>query len=153
MKSVRYQVLVMSLLTAVAAGTGACSSSDSDTVKTGSSSTKAPSTSAAAVKHLDPKAFGETLKQPGTVVLDVRTPEEFAEGHIPNAKNLDVQASDFANQLKSLDKTVSYAVYCRSGKRSAAAADQMHTAGFTKVVDLAGGVVAWTAAGSQLTTS
>lgn len=153
MKSARYRIMVTVLLATVSAATAACSSSDSDPAKP-EGGTAAPATAGAAVAdQLDPKAFAEALKQPGTIVLDVRTPEEFAEGHIPNAKNIDVQASGFSSQLKSLDKAASYAVYCRSGRRSATAAQQMRAAGFTKVVDLAGGVTAWTAAGSQLTKS
>lgn len=154
MTSMRYRLSVLALLASVVAGTAACSSSDSDTSKPEGTRTEAPaSTGAAATGQVDPKAFATALAQPGTVVLDVRTPEEFAEGHIPKARNIDVQASDFSQKLSTLDKSASYAVYCRSGKRSAAATAQMRAAGFTTVVDLAGGITAWTAAGNAVTTS
>jgi phage shock protein E len=69
------------------------------------------------------------------VVIDVRTPTEFAAGHIAGAQNIDVEAADFASRIASLDKKASYLVYCRSGRRSALAADQMAAAGFTDIVD------------------
>jgi phage shock protein E len=74
------------------------------------------------------------------VVIDVRTPAEFAAGHIAGAQNIDVEAADFASRIASLDKKASYLVYCRSGRRSAIAADQMAAAGFTDIVD--GGAMA-----------
>jgi phage shock protein E len=74
------------------------------------------------------------------VVIDVRTPTEFAAGHIAGARNIDVEAADFGSRIASLDKKASYLVYCRSGRRSAIAADQMAAAGFSDIVD--GGAMA-----------
>ena len=65
--------------------------------------------------------FAAVVDEPGTVVLDVRTPQEYAEGHLEGAQNYDVSAPDFAQSLTGLDPTASYAVYCRTGVRSAAA--------------------------------
>lgn len=73
---------------------------------------------------------------PASRVIDVRTAEEFAEGHVKGARNLDIQSGEFESALADLDKEVSYSVYCRSGRRSAAAVEMMRNAGFTKVVDL-----------------
>lgn len=70
---------------------------------------------------LDAAAFADLADSPGVVVLDVRTPEEFASGHIPDAVNIDVSASDFASRVGALDADTSYAVYCRTGNRSATA--------------------------------
>ena len=81
------------------------------------------------------------------VVIDVRTPAEYAAGHIAGAQNIDVEASDFAAKIASLDKKASYLVYCRSGRRSAIAADQMAAAGFTDIVD-GGGMADLVAAGA-----
>jgi len=75
-----------------------------------------------------------------SVVIDVRTPAEYAAGHIAGAQNIDVEATDFATRISSLDKKAAYVVYCRSGRRSAIAADQMATAGFTDITD--GGAMA-----------
>ncbi len=69
------------------------------------------------------------------VVVDVRTPAEYAAGHIAGAANIDVEASDFSAQISSLDKNAAYLVYCQSGRRSAIAAEQMAAAGFTDIVD------------------
>ena len=73
---------------------------------------------------------------PAGNVIDVRTAAEFSEGHVQGARNLDVQNGDFAAALETLDKSASYNVYCRSGRRSATAVEMMRNAGFTNVVDL-----------------
>jgi phage shock protein E len=74
------------------------------------------------------------------VVIDVRTPAEYAAGHIAGAQNIDVEAADFGSKIASLDKKATYLVYCHSGRRSAIAASQMAAAGFTDIVD--GGAMA-----------
>ena len=83
------------------------------------------------------------------VVIDVRTPAEYAAGHIAGAQNIDVEAADFASRISTLDKTAAYLVYCHSGRRSAIAADQMAAAGFTDIVD-AGGMADLVAAGAPV---
>lgn len=94
--------------------------------------------------------FAQTISNPAVVVIDVRTPSEFAAGHIANAVNIDVEGGMFEQQIASLDKSKTYAVYCHSGRRSANAAGIMSKAGFTTIYNLDGGVTAWTAAGQQL---
>lgn len=69
-------------------------------------------------------------------IIDVRTPAEYAAGHLEGAINIDVESGQFAEQVATLDKAEDYAVYCRSGRRSAIAADQMSHLGFTQVTDL-----------------
>lgn len=115
--------------------------------------TTSASASAEQRPQLSPAAFAEAVKQPGTVLIDVRTPAEFAAGHLAGARNIDVEADTFTATIAELDKQESYAVYCRSGRRSADAAKIMSSAGFTTVVDLAGGINAWTAAGGPVTTN
>jgi len=110
------------------------------------------STSPAAVQHLAASDFATAMKQPGTIVLDVRTPAEFAEGHLPQAKNIDFESADFATQIAGLDKNATYAVYCRSGNRSGSALEQMSAAGFTHAYDLADGIVAWQSMGGPMAT-
>lgn len=73
-------------------------------------------------------------------VIDVRTPAEYAAGHIAGAQNIDVEAADFGSKIAGLDKKATYLVYCHSGRRSGIAATQMAAAGFTKIVD--GGAMA-----------
>jgi phage shock protein E len=74
---------------------------------------------------------------PGSsVVIDVRTPEEFAAGHLEGAVNLNVEDGSLLASLPTLDPSAAYIVYCRSGRRSAIAADQMRGAGFADILDL-----------------
>lgn len=91
--------------------------------------------------------FEAAMKQPKTVILDVRIPTEFASGHIADAINIDVNAADFTVQINALAKDVPYAVYCRSGSRSGAALKIMAKEGFTNTYHLAGGISAWTSSG------
>lgn len=73
------------------------------------------------------------------VVLDVRTPAEYAGRHVKGAVNLNFYAADFAAQLAALDRQKTYLVYCASGSRSGQAAAQMHALGFAEVYNLTGG--------------
>lgn len=89
---------------------------------------------------------------PDVTLLDVRTPEEFAEGYIPGAVNINYQEDDFAAlAAKELDKTHPVALYCRSGRRSAEAAAILAREGFS-LYDLEGGILAWEKAGLPVTT-
>ncbi len=76
-------------------------------------------------------------------LIDVRTPEEIVEGKISTAKEIDFFDENFSSSLLSLDKSVPYVVYCRSGKRSAKTLKMMKEAGFTDVRDLNGGYNNW----------
>ena len=87
-----------------------------------------------------------------TIIIDVRTPEEFAEGHLDGAVNLDVESGEFEAGLADLDPSASYAVYCRSGRRSALAADVMAQNGFDDVADLGSLEAAATSTGLPVTT-
>ncbi len=78
------------------------------------------------------------------VVLDVRTPEEFSEGHLEDAVMIDFYRDDFADELAELDPNVPYLLYCRSGNRSGQTAELMKDLGFTDVADIDGGIVSWT---------
>ncbi len=91
--------------------------------------------------------------QPGVTVIDVRTPAEFAAGHVDGAVNIDVQSPAFATQIATLDQAQPYALYCRSGNRSAAAMDQMTSAGFTDVTNLDGGLTDLANAGAPVVQS
>ena len=106
--------------------------------------------STAKVNNLNADGFASDIKNAGVVVVDVRTAGEFAAGHIENAINIDVEASDFDSKIAKLDKNVEYAVYCHSGRRSGIATDKMVKAGFTKVTNLEGGIQSWQAAGYPL---
>jgi rhodanese-related sulfurtransferase len=80
----------------------------------------------------------------------VRTPAEYAEGHIDGALNLDWTGGVLDQRMASLDKSKPVLLYCASGRRSAAAREAMTAAGFTDVKDLEGGITAWRNAGSPV---
>lgn len=84
------------------------------------------------------------------VVLDVRTADEFAEGHLDGAIMLDFYADDFADQVAQLDPDVPYLLYCRSGNRSGQTAALMADLGFADVADIDGGILAWSDAGLEI---
>jgi rhodanese-related sulfurtransferase len=94
--------------------------------------------------------FSSKVAEAGVITLDVRTPGEFAEGHIEGAQLIDFQSGNFENEISSLDKNATYAVYCRSGNRSGQAVKVMHDAGFHNVYNLNGGVIDWANAGLPL---
>jgi rhodanese-related sulfurtransferase len=103
-----------------------------------------------AIKKVDPVKFSEVIAQPGVIILDVRTPEEFNAGHIANAININLEGSDFSSEVSKLDKNATVAVYCRSANRSAVATKEMADLGFTDMYDLQGGIVDWEAAGGPV---
>jgi rhodanese-related sulfurtransferase len=94
--------------------------------------------------------FAKTVSDPSVVVLDVRTPAEFMSGHLANAINIDIEGMQFKSEVAKLDKSKTYAVYCRSGRRSAIATDEMSKLGFKTLFNLEGGTGAWSAAGQTL---
>jgi len=83
--------------------------------------------------------FEKMQSQPDTVVLDVRTPREFAEGHVPGAVNIDWHSRGFSEQVEKLDKSKNYLVHCMGGVRSAAATRKMNTLDFEHLYDFSGG--------------
>jgi len=94
--------------------------------------------------------FSAKVAEAGVITLDVRTPGEFAEGYIQGARLIDFQSGNFENEIATLDKNATYAVYCRSGNRSGQAVKVMQDAGFTNVFNMNGGVIDWANAGLPL---
>ncbi|MDQ1246852.1 MAG: phage shock protein [Actinomycetota bacterium] len=86
----------------------------------------------------DSPATSASVNVAEATVIDVRTPSEYAAGHLEGAQNIDVESGAFAAQIGALPKDSAYIVYCRSGNRSAVAAAQMKDLGFTNVVDAGG---------------
>ena len=78
-------------------------------------------------------------------LVDVRTPEEFAAGHIAGAQNINIYDDDFKTRIASLDQDKPVYLYCKAGKRSAKAAGVLKGLGFTEIFDLKGGYDAWPA--------
>ncbi len=145
---------------ALLAGTAGCSD-DADepdgpdgagqslSVTTGPTASAAPEVGSS----LSPAEFAAAAQRPDTVVLDVRTPEEYAEGHLEGAVLADLQdPARFEAAVAELDPALSYAVYCRTANRSAVAMDHLAQAGFGSYYDLAGGIDAWVDAGGVVVT-
>lgn len=102
--------------------------------------------------NVDVKGFAELMNDPNVVVLDVRSVEEFKEGHIEGAMNIDQAQSDFVEKAKAMIPTTkTVAVYCRSGRRSANAAGRLIAEGY-KCVNMKGGILAWKEAKMPVTT-
>ena len=143
-----FMMLVLSLLLVIGATlTGGCVGQEAE----------APTQPAPAqiIEHISPQdastLIHENQNNPDFVILDVRTPEEFAEGYIENAINIDFYAETFRNDINQLDKNKTYLIYCRSGRRSADALGIMAELGFTEVYNLLGGIIDWKAAGLPFT--
>lgn len=102
-------------------------------------------------KALAPDAFeAAAKKKKKAVILDIRTPNEVAEGHIQDAEFIDFLGDDFEKGLESLDKKKTYYVYCRSAKRTIPATEKMKEMGFKKVYMLEGGLNNWVSAGKEI---
>jgi phage shock protein E len=108
--------------------------------------------SSGASADLNAAEFQAKTQESGVITLDVRTPGEFMEGHLINSLNIDVENPSFVTEIAKLDKTATYAVYCRSGRRSADAIATMKQAGFSNLFNLDAGVQEWDAAGLPLVT-
>ncbi|MCB0574532.1 MAG: rhodanese-like domain-containing protein [Saprospiraceae bacterium] len=101
-----------------------------------------------AQSKLAPQDFERHLKTTAEVQLvDVRTPAEYADGHLAGARNIDYYDDHFTSLIGQLDKDKPVMVYCAKGGRSASAAEKFHNAGFKDVLDLDGGIIAWKEAG------
>ncbi|MCA0270195.1 MAG: rhodanese-like domain-containing protein [Bacteroidetes bacterium] len=142
----RFPATLAVLAAALSLGTTACGQKTSPPASS-ASTTDVPVASPAVVQDLAPSDFVAKLADSNVVVLDVRTPGEFASGHVKGAMNMDMTAPDFAQKIAALDKGKTFVLYCRSGNRSGRAAAQMQAAGFASLFN-AGGFDALVAAGA-----
>ena len=103
------------------------------------------------IKKVSPNTANSIIKanrgEKGFAILDVRTPKEFAAGHIKGAENMDYYSLSFQMELEKLSKRATYVIHCRSGKRSGMTLRIMEAMGFDRVYDIEGGIMAWKAAG------
>jgi rhodanese-related sulfurtransferase len=143
-------VLQLVLVALAAVALAGCGSSSTDGAATGAA-TETGETSAVVLSS--PEEAQALIDSGDVKLLDVRTPEEFAAGHIAGAENIDFYAADFAGRLDALDQGERYVVYCRSGNRSGQATALMAGKGFGSVTDVDGGIVAWEAAGLPTVTA
>ena len=92
----------------------------------------------------------ENKNDPDLLIIDVRTPQEYTDGHIEDAINMDFNSGAFGDEVRKLDRTKKYLVYCRSGNRSRGAINEMTQLGFEQVYHLYVGIVGWSDAGYPL---
>jgi phage shock protein E len=90
------------------------------------------------VKQLTPKEFRAQKMNSKSVLLDVRTPDEFTDGHLEGAVNSDYRGGEFTEQMQNWDKNKVYYLYCASGNRSSKAAEAMREAGFKHIYNIGG---------------
>ncbi len=95
------------------------------------------------IRNVNVHEFSEIIKSEKGILLDVRTPGEFADGHLANCTLIDFNSPDFPTKISGLDKEENYFIYCRSGNRSMRAIQLMHQMGFKKMANMDGGIIAW----------
>jgi rhodanese-related sulfurtransferase len=147
----RLLVLSVAALATATIGLAGCSSDSSDaTAPSAAATAQGPAAvvaAPAAPERVDAARFSEVIASPGVTIIDVRTPEEFAAGHIEGAVNYPVELPEFSSQIATLAPAGTYAVYCRSGNRSQAAVAGMVQAGIPGIYELANGIIEWEDAG------
>lgn len=97
-----------------------------------------------------PEEMQNILHLEDVQLIDVRTPEEYNEGHIKNSQNIDYKSPTFGEDILVLDKTKPVIVYCKSGKRSGNSSKILKKAGFVIVYDLEGGILEWKEQGHEV---
>lgn len=132
----KYFIIIISLLLLLISGTYVCSENCcincSENVEKNQT-----------IERISVSEFYNGIQNKNVIIIDIRTPEEYNEGHIGNAINIDYYSSDFSNQINSLDKNKTYYIYCRSGSRSGLALNEFEKLGFKEVYDLRDGINSW----------
>ena len=138
------------LLFVAIVGLVGCSKEDSATGTSDASSETADAsmTEIQNVSGADASVYLETF--PGMVILDIRTPEEYAAGHIANAKNIDFRSPGFQDAIANLDKEQAYLVHCQSGGRSGQSLEMFERLGFKSIFHLDDGFSGWQKAGNPV---
>jgi rhodanese-related sulfurtransferase len=126
----------------------ACGGTDTEAPEAGSATTTEASGPGVVAVGAD-EAVTLLAERDDLVVVDVRTPEEFASGHVAGAELLDIYDPAFRDGVDGLDRDAAYLVYCRTGNRSGQAVALMEELGFTEVYD-AGGLDALASAGASI---
>ena len=137
-----FMVLALSVLLVIGVTlTGGCVGDETTT----------PETPTQIIEDITPQEASTLIQNnqnnPDFIIIDVRTPQEFAEGYVEDAIIIDFYAETFRNDLDNLDKNKTYLIYCRSGNRSGQALDIMAELSFNEVYNILGGIIAWTAEG------
>lgn len=134
-----YVIALMFLFACTGKSENASGGDKNNPVATSESATKEPIS-----KVISADEFENGIQSSTPInLIDVRTPEEIADGFIEGAILMNFNAPDFANQLKTLDASVPTFIYCRSGGRSGQTAKMLQDLGFKEVYDLKGGITEW----------
>ncbi|MBU2525689.1 MAG: rhodanese-like domain-containing protein [Bacteroidetes bacterium] len=102
------------------------------------------------IQLVSPAEMQNLLQMENVQLIDVRTPVEYTDGHLPNAQNINFFDDDFEKQLEKLDKNQPICVYCKSGGRSSKAAKILREKGFKAVYNLDGGIIKWQKEGLEV---
>ncbi len=136
----RYFLILLSFVTVACAQTSKTETNN----KAKETTTKVVSKQETVIsKVVSPAEFKTIIAKENVQLVDVRTPGEYSEGNINDAKNIDFFESDFKTKMNTLNKNVPLAIYCRSGGRSGKAAKMLKKMGFKEVYDLKGGYNLW----------
>ena len=115
-------------------------------VEAGNDEKKSP-----AIVHVDARQAGELLSGPdkknSPIIIDIRTSDEFRDGHLKGARQIDFLEEGFAEKVRKLDRSRPYLIHCRSGGRSSSSLALWKKMKFKKVYHLDGGILAWEKAG------
>ncbi|WP_345734934.1 rhodanese-like domain-containing protein [Prosthecobacter algae] len=102
------------------------------------------------VKHVDAEKAAQLVAEGKVTVVDVRTEDEFKDGHIKGAANVDLLSKDFVRKLETVDKSKPVLVHCQAGGRSTRSLPKLEQAGFTEIYHLDGGMADWVKAGKPV---
>ncbi len=134
-------VTLLLCLSAVAVLTGSCTNNDS---------------AGTTIRELTPQEAFDLIQEnkdnPDFLIIDVRTPEEFNDGHIEGAINIDYYQPAFSEEISSLERDKTYFIYCRTGNRSSSVRDLMEELEFKEIHHLSDGIVGWNQAGLPVIT-
>lgn len=100
----------------------------------------------AQVTKLEPIEYSKKLSVQPVLLIDIRTPQEFANGHIQGAINVDYYSATFAADIDKYAKNKPLYIYCRSGNRTSLATNQLVKLGYTQIFDLKSGIAGWQSA-------
>ncbi len=95
------------------------------------------------IDSISTKELEQLLKHKDSILIDVRSPAEYAQGHIPGAKSINLYDSTFSEKITKLDKSKNYYLNCKSGARSYMACRSFKKQGFENVWNVSGGIMAW----------
>jgi rhodanese-related sulfurtransferase len=100
--------------------------------------------------RLNSTEFENKIGTEQTILIDIRTPQEFSGGHLKNALNVNFYSPSFMEEISTLGKNKNVLIYCASGNRSGQALQKLKSNSFKSLADLEGGISAWAAAGKNI---